>query len=130
MPNDGADWIALVPHLGLAAVAGQIAENCTVLGHEDGVLRLGLRREHEFIATTRLREQVEQRIRSVVDRPVRVRFEVVSDVGDTAAQQNQRARSERQQQAERDFGADPHIKAALAALDGEIAPGSVRPLSG
>ncbi len=130
VPNDGADWIALVPHLGLAAVAGQIAENCTVLGHEDGVLRLGLRREHEFIATTRLREQVEQRIRSVVDRPVRVRFEVVSDVGDTAAQQNQRARSERQQQAERDFGADPHIKAALAALDGEIAPGSVRPLSG
>ena len=130
VPTNGADWIALVPHLGLVAVAGQIAENCTVLGHEDGVLRLGLRREHEFIATTRLREQVEQRIRDVVDRPVRVRFEVVSDVGDTAAQQNQRARSERQQQAERDFGADPHIKAALAALDGEIAPGSVRPLSG
>ncbi len=130
VPNNGADWIALVPHLGLAAVAGQIAENCTVLGHEDGVLRLGLRREHESIATTRLREQVEQRIREVVERPVRVRFETVAEVGDTAAQQNQRARGERQQQAERDFAADPHVRAALAALDGEIAPGSVRPLSG
>lgn len=130
VPETGADWIALLPHLGLVAAAGQLADNCTVLGLDDGVLRLGLRREHEFSATPRLREQVEQRIREVVDRPVRVRFEVAAQIGDTAAQQHQRARSERQQKAEHDFAADPHVRNALAAFDGEIAAGSIRPLSG
>ncbi len=128
VPQDAAGWSQLLPHLKLSGIDRQLAENCTVLSCDGDLLRLGIVAAHQLLIEVAAK-RVEQRIVATVDRPVRVRFEVVSEVSDTPADQNVRQQQARQSDAEAGFAADPHVQAAMQALDAQIAPGSVRPRS-
>ena len=131
VPQDATGWAKLLPHLALTGPEREMAENCTVLACNDGELRLGMHSRHEFLlGVPRLRERIEQRILAAVDRPVRLRFEIVAELSDTPAVHSARQQQARQTDAETRFTADPHVQAAMQALDAQIAPGSIRPRSG
>lgn len=136
MPVDTTSWVAMLDRMGIRAAVRQLADNCTVLGEQDGALRLGLRREHELLLSDMARRQIEQGLSVVMDRPVRIRIEIIADTPDNAvtadidtpAARARQAREDRQRQAEAGFAADPNVQAVLAAFDGEIAQGSIRPI--
>jgi DNA polymerase-3 subunit gamma/tau len=134
LPTDTSSWMAALDHMGIRAGARQLADNCVVLGEEDGTLRLGLAHEHQLLLSDILRRQIEQALSSAIDRPLRLRIELMGDqsspaavTADTPASRAQTARRQRQSQAEERFAGNPDIQAALVALDGEVAPGSIRP---
>lgn len=137
MPADTTAWVAMLDRMGIRAAARQLADNCTVLGEQDGALRLGLRRDHELLMSEMSRRQIEQALSTATGVPSRVRIEIIADAGgastapgaiDTPAARARQAREDRQRDAERDFPADPHVQAALQAFDAEVVPGSIRPL--
>lgn len=127
LPADTAAWIALLPSLGLRGPVRLLADNCAVLGIEHGVLRLGIRREHELLRTDLLCRQIESALSDAIGTASRLRFEVVDEVGQTPARQAESQRRERQDRAESEFEQDPAVRAVMAALDARIVPGSVRP---
>lgn len=128
VPQQAEDWSRLLPHLNLVGLDRQLAENCTVLACDGDILRLGIQAGHELLIEA-AGKRVEERIQATVDRPVRVRFEPVAELADTPADQNARHQQARQADAEAAFAADPHVQAAVQALDARIVPGSVRPRS-
>lgn len=134
MPVDTTGWVAMLDRMGIRAVVRQLADNCSVLGEKDGALWLGLRREHELLLSDMARRQIEQGLSAVMGAPTRVRIDIVADPTggdsgiDTPATRARQARDDRQQQAESDFAADANVQSALAALGGEIARGSIRPI--
>jgi DNA polymerase-3 subunit gamma/tau len=129
LPADTADWMALLDRMGLRAGARQLADNCTVSRREDGALVLGLDRAHELMLNEGSRRQIEQALAATIGSPIRVRIEVAAAPGaDTPAQRQAQARDARQSQAEARFASDPRVEAALAALGGELVPGSIRPV--
>ncbi len=126
-PTDTAAWMSVLPHLGLGGPVRQLADNCAVLGLADGVLRLGIRREHELLRSDLFCKQIEQALSRVVGQPLRTRFEVVDQVGETPAGHAARQQQARQSRAESEFEQDPAVRAVMTALDARIVPGSVRP---
>lgn len=135
VPTDTSSWMAALEHMGIRAGARQLADNCVVLGEEDGTLRLGLAHEHQLLLSDILRRQIEQALSAAVDKPLRLRIDVISGrtsveaiPADTPASRVQTAQRQRQSEAEARFAGNPGIQAALAALDGEIVSGSIRPI--
>ena len=129
LPTDTAGWMALLDRMGLRAGARQLADNCTVSRLEDGALVLGLDRAHELMLNEGSRRQIEQALAATIGSPIRVRIELAAAAGaDTPAQRQAHAREARQSQAEARFASDPRVEAALAALGGELVPGSIRPV--
>jgi DNA polymerase-3 subunit gamma/tau len=129
LPTDTAGWMALLDRMGLRAGARQLADNCTVSRLEDGALVLGLDRAHELMLNEGSRRQIEQALAATIGSPIRVRIETAAAAGaDTPALRQAHAREARQSQAEARFASDPRVEAALAALGGELVPGSIRPL--
>ena len=128
LPADTASWTAAIVHMGLRANTRQVADHCTVLGHDGDTLRLGLPRALEVLSSPGVRQEMEQALSAAVARPVRITIELVAEAGDTPAQRSAVQQQARQQQASSEFSAHPGVQAAMAAFDGEVAVGSVRPL--
>jgi DNA polymerase-3 subunit gamma/tau len=128
LPADTASWMRAIEHMGLRANTRQVADHCTVLGHDGSTVRLGLPRALDILNSPGVRLEIEQALSAAVARPVRIAVELVNEGGDTPAQRSAVQQQARQQQASSDFANHPGVQAALAAFDGEIATGSVRPL--
>lgn len=135
VPHDTTTWMAALDRMGIRAAARQLADNCTVLGEQDGTLRLGLRREHELLLSDMLRRQIEQALIAAVGTQIRVRIEIIAGdaadmaqaTTDTPAHRAQVAKKRQQAHAELAFRSDPGVQSALDAFDAELVPDSIRP---
>ncbi|MCG5509380.1 DNA polymerase III subunit gamma/tau [Ectothiorhodospira lacustris] len=124
------DWGALVPSLGLGAVAGQLVSHCALEGYDGQELLLSLEPKYDHLKTAMSQQRLETAVQSRLGRPVRVRIRLGRPASDTPAAAAARARARRQQAAEQDMDEDPVAGAIKARFHAELVAGSVRPVEG
>ncbi|SEP78520.1 DNA polymerase-3 subunit gamma/tau [Ectothiorhodospira magna] len=122
------DWGALVPTLGLGAMAGQLVNHCALEGYDGQELLLGLEPKYHHLKTDMSLQKLESAVQSRLGRHVRVRIRSGQPASDTPAAAAARAHAQRQQAAEQDMEEDPVASALKARFDAALVAGSVRPV--
>jgi len=120
-------WEALIERARLGGPLGQLAQHSVLLGIEDGVVRLGLRAEHDHLAAGPLVEMLEERLSDALDRPVRVRFEKQGSDAESPAARRARLETARLQEAEEALRSDPQVQSLIEHFSGRLVPNSIRP---
>lgn len=120
-------WEALIERARLGGPLGQLAQHSVLLAIEDGVVRLGLRAEHDHLAAGPLVEMLEGRLSDALGRPVRVRFEKQGSDAESPAARRARLEAARLQEAEEALRSDPQVQSLIEHFSGRLVPNSIRP---
>ncbi|HSH29582.1 MAG TPA: DNA polymerase III subunit gamma/tau, partial [Thiohalobacter sp.] len=125
------DWPALIAAMGLRGLAGQLAENCTLLGCEDDRVRLHLDPAHQHLLTPALQGKLGAALERCLGRAMRLEIDTGRDTApaaETPARQQARVALERQQAAESAIAADETVRALQDTFNARVQPDSIRPL--
>ncbi|ALL65105.1 DNA polymerase III subunits gamma and tau [Paraburkholderia caribensis MBA4] len=120
------DWPALAVTLPLKGIAYQLAFNSELMAVEGKTLKLNVAVQlyTESAQVAKLKAALAERLGSEIDVQVEV-----GPVRRTAAVLDSIERAKRQQEAEREIGADPFVQSLIREFGASIVPGSVRPLA-
>ncbi|MEI6001270.1 DNA polymerase III subunit gamma/tau, partial [Paraburkholderia bengalensis] len=120
------DWPALAVTLPLKGIAYQLAFNSELMSVDGKTLRLNVAVQlyTEAAQIAKLKAALAERLGSEIDVQVEV-----GPVRRTAAVLDSIERAKRQQEAEREIGADPFVQSLIREFGASIVPGSVRPLA-
>jgi DNA polymerase III subunit gamma/tau len=121
------DWSAIVASLDLQGLPRELARNCALLGREGGLLRLTLDPRSASMRTRALEDKLAQALARYFGSPVRLQFELRDDTHETPARAAERIESQRRQQAQMAFEADPIVGAFKERFGASVLPDSVRP---
>jgi len=124
-----SDWPTLIEAAGLKGPVGQLALHASLIGIEDGAVRLALKPAHEHFSSPPLIAMMEQKLSAVLGRPHKVRFEKTTAPIEAPAERAERDRSARQRAAEDSLADDPGVQSLLREFGGRIVPESIRPES-
>jgi DNA polymerase-3 subunit gamma/tau len=119
------DWPALAVDLPLKGISYQLAFNSELMALEGSTLKLNVPvpQYAEASQVAKLKTALVERLGQNVD--------VLVEVGAarrTAAARDAAMRAQRQQEAEREIGADPFVQSLIREFGASIVPGSIRPL--
>jgi DNA polymerase III subunit gamma/tau len=119
------DWPALAVGLPLKGISYQLAFNSELIALDGKTLKLNVPvpQYADAAQVVKLKAALAERLAQPV--------EVVVEVGParrTAAALDAAARAQRQQEAEREIGADPFVQSLIREFGASIVPGSIRPL--
>ncbi|CAB3666144.1 DNA polymerase III subunit gamma/tau [Paraburkholderia rhynchosiae] len=120
------DWPALAVDLPLKGISYQLAFNSELMALEDNTLKLNVPvpQYAEASQVAKLKSALAEKLGQHVD--------VLVEVGParrTAAAHDAALRAQRQQEAEREIGADPFVQSLIREFGASIVPGSIRPIS-
>ena len=119
------DWPALVARLNVAGLVKELATRSELVSHEGDTmkLRVPLKTLLDAGALDKLKAAVSQ----ALGRTVRLTAEVGTTAGPTAAGIAERARAEKQRQAEEAIYGDPFVRELLDNFGASVDPTSIRP---
>ncbi|PRX31531.1 DNA polymerase-3 subunit gamma/tau [Paraburkholderia sp. BL18I3N2] len=120
------DWPALAVDLPLKGISYQLAFNSELMALEGRTLKLNVPvpQYAEASQVAKLKAALADRLGQTVD--------VLVEVGParrTAAAHDAALRAQRQQEAEREIGADPFVQSLIREFGASIVPGSIRPIT-
>ncbi|WP_454871710.1 DNA polymerase III subunit gamma/tau [Paraburkholderia xenovorans] len=120
------DWPALAVDLPLKGISYQLAFNSELMALEGNTLKLNVPvpQYAEASQVAKLKTALADRLGHTV--------EVLVEVGParrTAAAHDAAMRAQRQQEAEREIGADPFVQSLIREFGASIVPGSIRPIT-
>jgi DNA polymerase-3 subunit gamma/tau len=120
------DWPALAVDLPLKGISYQLAFNSELMALEGNTLKLNVPvpQYAEASQVAKLKAALADRLGQTV--------EVLVEVGParrTAAAHDAAQRAQRQQEAEREIGADPFVQSLIREFGASIVPGSIRPIT-
>ncbi|RDK03760.1 DNA polymerase III subunit gamma/tau [Paraburkholderia lacunae] len=120
------DWPALAVGLPLKGISYQLAFNSELMALEGVTLKLNVPvpQYAEASQVAKLKTALAEKLGRNV--------EVLVEVGParrTAAAHDAAARAQRQQEAEREIGADPFVQSLIREFGASIVPGSIRPIT-
>ncbi len=120
------DWPALAVDLPLKGISYQLAFNSELMALEGSTLKLNVPvpQYAEASQVAKLKAALADRLGQNVD--------VLVEVGParrTAAAHDAAMRAQRQQEAEREIGADPFVQSLIREFGASIVPGSIRPIT-
>ncbi|MFM0239541.1 DNA polymerase III subunit gamma/tau [Paraburkholderia phytofirmans] len=120
------DWPALAVDLPLKGISYQLAFNSELMALEGNTLKLNVPvpQYAEASQVAKLKAALADRLGQTVD--------VLVEVGParrTAAAHDAALRAQRQQEAEREIGADPFVQSLIREFGASIVPGSIRPIT-
>ncbi|WP_144113738.1 DNA polymerase III subunit gamma/tau [Paraburkholderia sp. BCC1886] len=120
------DWPALAVDLPLKGISYQLAFNSELMALEGSTLKLNVPvpQYAEASQVAKLKIALVERLGRNVDLLVEV-----GPARRTAAARDTALRAQRQQEAEREIGADPFVQSLIREFGARIVPGSVRPLT-
>ncbi len=125
---DHEGWLALVERSGLKGAPRELAAHAVFLGHDDGVLHLGLSPNDELLNTPASNRALSAALADLLGGTPRLRFETVADSGaETLRERTERARDARQEAAEAAFLADPGVQQLMRRHGATLVPDSIRP---
>jgi DNA polymerase-3 subunit gamma/tau len=125
-----ADWAGLIERAGLRGPVGQLAQNATLIAIDGAVVRLAMDPSYEHLADGPMVGLLEQRLGSVLDRHVKVRFERAATGAQTPAEQRTRAENARRSAAEEAVHGDPFVQSMIDTFGARVIPDSIRPTDG
>ena len=123
-------WPQLVDQLGLKGMARELAQHSACQSFADGLLVLNLPATHRQLLMPASEQRVAQALSEKMNTPVRVRFDVVEQVGVTAAVLKKEAAEERMNNAVAAIESDPVVQELIDVFDAKLIDGSIRPLTG
>ena len=125
-----ADWPQLVDQLGLKGMTRELAQHSACQSLVDGLLVLNLPATHRQLLMPASEQRLAQALSEKMRAPIRVRFDVVEQVGVTAAVLKKEAAVERQNNAVAAIESDPIVQELIDVFDAKLIDGSIRPLAG
>ncbi|MEN9879834.1 MAG: hypothetical protein RIQ55_480 [Pseudomonadota bacterium] len=123
-------WPQLVDQLGLKGMTRELAQHSACQSFVDGLMVLNLPATHRQLQMPASEQRLAQALSEKMGAPVRVRFDVVEQVGVTAAVLKQEAATERMNNAVAAIESDPVVQEMIDVFDAKLIDGSIRPLAG
>lgn len=123
------DWPQLVDRLGMKGMARELAQHSAFESLVDGLLVLNLPATHRQLLMPASEQRLAQAISETMGAAIRVRFDVVEQVGVTAAVLKKEAAEERLNNAVAAIESDPIVQELIDVFDAKLIDGSIRPLA-
>ncbi len=123
-------WPQSVERLGLKGMARELVQHSAFAGFADGLVVLNLPATHRQLLMPASEQRVAQTLSELLGTLVRVRFDVVEQVGVTAAVLKKEAAEERQNTAVAAIESDPLVQELIDVFDAKLIDGSIRPVTG
>ena len=114
--------------MGLRGLAGQLAENCSLVACEQERVRLQLDPAHQHLLTPALQAKLGEALNRCLGREVRLEIDTGEPATETPARQQARQAEQRQQAAESSIAADENVRALQDTFNARVQPDSIRPL--
>ena len=124
-----ADWPQLVDRLGLKGMTRELAQHSACQSFADGLLVLNLPVTHRQLLMPASEQRLAQALTEKMGTAVRLRFDVVEQVGVTAATLKKEAAEERMYNAVAAIESDPLVQELIDVFDAKLIDGSIRPLA-
>lgn len=129
-PEISADqWPQWVDRLGLKGMARELAQHSAFLSLDDGLVTLNLPATHRQLLMPASEQRLVQALSELLGAPIRVRIDVVEQVGVTAAVLKKEAAVERQNNAVAAIEGDPIVQELIDVFDAKLIDGSIRPVA-
>ena len=125
-----AQWPDMVDRLGLKGMARELVQHSAFLSLDEGLVVLNLPATHRQLLMPASEQRVTQALSDLLGAATRVRFDVVEQVGVTAAVLKKEAAEERQNHAVAAIESDPVVQELIDVFDAKLIDGSIRPVTG
>lgn len=123
-----AEWIALLPQLGLSGLTGNIASNCTLIAKDEVRWLLHLDPEHSTLFNSAQQRRLNDALNQYHGASLKLDIELCKPQQETPAQAAARQRRERQQAAELAIQADPLVRQLMQQFSAVIRDGTIEPI--
>lgn len=123
-------WPQLIDQLGLKGMTRELAQHSACQSFVDGLMVLNLPATHRQLQMPASEQRLAQALSEKMGAPVRVRFDIVEQVGVTAAVLKREAATERMNNAVAAIESDPVVQEMIDVFDAKLIDGSIRPLAG
>ena len=123
-------WPQTVELLGLKGMARELVQHSAFASFADGLIALNLPATHRQLLMPASEQRVAQALSELLGAQVRVKFDVVEQVGVTAAVLKKEAAEERQNTAVAAIESDPLVQELIDVFDAKLIDGSIRPVTG
>ncbi|MBS1148237.1 MAG: polymerase subunit gamma/tau, partial [Proteobacteria bacterium] len=123
----GDGWSETVAKLGLAGLARELANHCTLDSQEGAVLRLTLDQAFAHLLNKEREAVFKQALAAHYGRPMDLRITPGSPQVETPARERQRTQNERQQAAVEVIMTDPNVQALQENFSAKVDAGTIRP---
>lgn len=124
-----AAWPQLVDQLGLKGMTRELAQHSACQSFIDGLVVLNLPATHRQLQMPASEQRLAQALSEKMGTAIRVRFDIVEQVGVTAAVLKQEAAVERMNNAVAAIESDPLVQEMIDVFDAKLIDGSIRPLA-
>lgn len=124
---DKERWMEILSGLSLSGPARQLASHSGFVAFANGVLRLSLTADDEFLKSPSALKQLREALAEPLGGMPELRFEAASEPGDTLHLRKQREHGARVDTAEQLFLEHPEVQ-RLMSQGAALVPGSIRPL--
>ncbi|MBB3103637.1 DNA polymerase III subunit gamma/tau [Azomonas macrocytogenes] len=123
-----AEWIALLPKLGLSGLTASIAANCTLVSVQEDCWLLHLDPEQSSLFNATQQRRLVEALNQYHGRPLKMDIQLCKPQQETPAQAAARRRQERQRAAELSIRSDPLVQELMAQFSATIRDGTIEPL--
>ncbi len=127
---DLSHWQQVVASLKIGGIASQLASNCVFHQWDGSTLRLRLDPSHQHMQVGSSEQRLRGALEELLDRPVKLLIEVgrQSEVSQTPAQQQAKAKKLRQASLEAEMESDKLVQSMRERFGAHIVPGSIQPV--
>ena len=132
VPSSGSlsrpeDWHNLLPRLRLRGIAGELAQHCQLVTHQDGLVVLNMDPEFSQLRVGSAEQRLASALASALGAPIQLEIRVARPTQETPAVRKARNDAERQAAAEELIHSDPIAGRLEERFDAQLVPGSIRP---
>ncbi len=127
-PADLKDWRRVISGLKLGGISRQLAANCQYREWDGTSLTLTLDPAHEHMQVESSEHRLVLALQEYLGTEVKLKILVEQPESETPAQQQARAKAERQLEAEQSMSDDPMVRAAQEQFGAKLISESVKPI--
>jgi DNA polymerase-3 subunit gamma/tau len=121
-------WCEVVAALELGGVVRELAQNCALVGLEDGQVRLALEPACKQLYGKEREQRLAQALAAWLGEAVRVVIDITGPAVETPARLQARASDERQQAAVKAIAEDANVQALQEVFGAQVRSETIRPL--
>ena len=126
-PGD-ATWLDILNQAEVQGLPRQLANHCILLGHEPGLVRLGVDPSVKFVRTSSQEEKLAQALSRYYGETVRLEISTASGEFETPARAEARASQQELESARQSMETDPAVQGLRERFGATLLPDTVRPI--
>jgi len=125
------DWPGVVAAMQLSGMAGQLAQNSSLLKRTDTELLLGVEKQNQHLLNDNLKGRLTETLQQHLGASLQVAFELLEgDGGDTVARREQSEQQQTLDAAKVAITTDPNVQGMVELMEATVDDDSIKPVSG